>query len=984
MADLVHRMAWRVFCTVLTMSLAAFGMAAITMTGTTSRPNNSTFVPGEPITLTFTVLGLTPQDTGVRLLLNTVDVLAKPVDTQELPVTLDGTGRCNLTVAVPPRLLGFYKVFAKLSNGVEVDPQGSRRKGFITYCVVPDPSQRTLYPMKESFFGLQGGYSVNQAVLPYLGVRWMLNGINWSNEEKSRPGELAEKWTAAHGKGDVYPSPNTVITSASYGGKPWKVYTICCLNGMPEWACLPDSFMRGNAPLTPEGEKAWRDYCLTVGKMMSSDHPDDDEHIYQITWEPEYPWNYKGTTAQLVRIYEISFAALHEADRKAVVIGPTRGWWDDESARLFKLGLGKYMDGFSCHPYNQFPPEAFGLISKIRSTKDMMRQISGRALPIYGTEQGFSTGDDPDKELMQAQGVVRMHLIMLGEGARLNYGFYVCDYPGEPGYGYYYALADKSAWGSKEIAPKQVAPAFAALTFLLEGTTRATPIEWLGDTAWGYTYERPGRLLLGLWDFSTTPRPIVLPVGVAQVDVYDWMGNKQTVATPGGVLKTTLSECPIYISGVSPKLWGHDAKKPLQLSKTHMTVCPSTKVEVQGTVEATLGTPLRGAVVIEPDERLGVKSTTIPVNLAAGQATPFRYVFEIPGKISLGAYTLKVTLHDAQGPMAAAGLMLTIVPPVTIDRVSPTLATVGRHAVEVICTEPQGQPVTGAVQVSLQGVPDSKVLQDFRIPAKGSQKLQITFEDLDVSPVRKYPAVVTVKTAGGFSFTQTFPVNFTQAQRLAPTIDGDLAEWAGVPAYALSGREWVVRSPQYYSGPNDLSATVRYAWDEKALYVACEVKDDTFLQPYTGFLIWKGDGLQLAFDLDPQKVEETSGNLLLDAGSKHRTSEINVALTKDGPFAIRGGSFDTVKFPLDPLPATKFPLAIVQRDGKVSYEMAIPWTTLGAIAAPKSGDAIGVALTVNDLDEKKQLDPSAIGIFGGIADGKDWRKFGTMLLNGAK
>jgi len=48
----------------------------------------------------------------------------------------------------------------------------------------------------------------------------------------------------------------------------------------------------------------------------------------------------------------------------------------------------------------------------------------------------------------------------------------------------------------------------------------------------------------------------------------------------------------------------------------------------------------------------------------------------------------------------------------------------------------------------------------------------------------------------------------------------------------------------------------------------------------------------------------------------------------------------------------------------------------------KPHDRIGIALTVNDMDDPKQLDPTALGLFGGIAWSKDPDRFGVLTLGG--
>lgn len=70
----------------------------------------------------------------------------------------------------------------------------------------------------------------------------------------------------------------------------------------------------------------------------------------------------------------------------------------------------------------------------------------------------------------------------------------------------------------------------------------------------------------------------------------------------------------------------------------------------------------------------------------------------------------------------------------------------------------------------------------------------------------------------------------------------------------------------------------------------------------------------------------------------------------------------------------------LQREGKLIYEASIPWTKLGTPKPPKPGERIGIALTVSDMDNPQQRDPSEVGLFAGIVPPKDPDKFGLLIL----
>ncbi len=950
---------------VLALVVPTFAFAAPSLNADTSRPEMSTYPLGEPVTLTFTVAGLTAPD---KLALDIRDEHDAQVLKTELPITPAADGSATLTFSAPSQRLGFYRVFARLSTGETVPKLNTRPEGFITYCVVPDPDQRPEYPSTETRFGMQGGFSDKVNVLPYLGVRWVLGDYNWRNLEPDRAGQFAEALAAAKAKGET-PKPDWLWAKYPRSGKPWRVYQVPTLMFAPKWAVVADTSTYCTGTLTPDGEKAWRTYCLEAARDNVATYPDLPERIYQVTWEPVYPWGFKGTDEDLIRIYQIAYPAIHEGDPKAVVIGPTGGGGTKADVEwnltLFRKGLGKYVDAFAAHPYHPIPPERLGMIDNLRALKDGLRQYAGRDLPLFGTEEGSATGQDPAKELDQARGLIREHLIVIGEGFRVNCAFYSTDYPTEPGYGYYYNLNPKIDWGSDKVGPKPIAPAFAAMTFLLEGHTSAGPIEWLGDTAVGYAFERGDDVVLALWDWGDAPRTVTVPVGVAKVQAYDWMGNAVTRDAPGGNLQVTLGPEPIYLRGVSPVVWGSHGRKPLRLAATRLSACPGTTAVISATVDA----PFRGTFTLRADDRLGLAPMTKALSLPAGKPAAVQFSLSLPPDVDLGSYPVRLTLADAKGAVASGGLMLSVISPIAIDAVDPTLPG-GKWAVRLSLRDVLGSGLKGTASVRLRGVPESAASAAFVLPAKGRTTVDLRFGDLAVVPSRSYDAIVTLSAPSGYRLIHIASVNFTAA---SPDLQS-------APPVSITGRDAVVRSPDLYHGPADLSATARFAWDARALYVAFDVTDNVFLQDKTGFDTWWQDCVQLAIDLDPRLGASTSGNLLADAGMRHRHTEIDLALTKNGPEAYRTITFDPAKLPAALLTADQCKLTVVREGTRILYQAAIPWTTLGATRAPAAGSAIGLAATVNDSDDPAQHDPKAIGLFGGIYPTKETSKFGLLVL----
>ena len=535
----------------------------VRLSASTPDSSISTFALGQRVTLEFSVEGHAQSDEPLALKLHFVDETGRTVKRQELAIHPDKGLRWKAQLTAPSQRMGFWRVYVSLSNGQTLPREGLRQRGgYLTYAVVPDPARRTLYSERETFFGMNGLFSRQANVMPYLGLRWMYEpstiavrqyGYAWGQLEPDYAGQFADDRAAARAEKRTYPLNLFVHNSAYFVDgvrKPWKVYSLPTLfYAPPKWAVLPGTARGAHGHLKPEAEGAWRNYCIQVAQAYREQYPDRVENIYQITWEPQDA----SGDERLIRTYQIAYRALHEADPRAVVIGPacsttmlSRAW----DARLLEKGLGNYLDGYSVHHYlSRIPndpgdlgstPEQNGMIEGLRSIASLVRKQTGRQLPLFATELGFNDDGDPGQELLQAQAHVRSSLILLGEGYRFHMPFstYL------PGYGFYDSLQGGSYFPTRA-APKAVVPAYAAMTFLLEGHKSTGPIAGLGSRAWGYTYRRGEGTVQALW--SETRRPVRLPVEQPHVEVFDWMGNGTQIATPLGVVEVRIGPNPIYV-----------------------------------------------------------------------------------------------------------------------------------------------------------------------------------------------------------------------------------------------------------------------------------------------------------------------------------------------------------------------------------------------------------------------------------------------------
>lgn len=970
------------------------GIIKPTFTGETSKPHFNVFIPDETVLLKFT--GAYLPDTPLKLNVKIVDEHFNLIENKTLEITLE-KGSFQTTINAPNTALGFYRVYATLSNGLSLPRIGSRPAGFLTYAIVPDPATRPYLRSSEARFGMQGGFCGKVNPLPYIGVHWVNSGPHWSYAEPNYSGEFAKKRKILRDQGRIGPPVDPKATrewewcKVVKNGKeePWPVYPFFSLYNPPKWAIVKGSKVGSTGILTEDGEKAWQAYCEEIARSKVEDFPNLEEHFYQITWEPNW---FNGAPEQFVTIYRIAADAIRAIDKKAVISGPAKAgigrYGMDQEEQWFKKGFGKYLDVYNVHPYTGIPAEKANYTGSIRALKDYINKNAGKSLPICGTEQGLLTDEDVDKELLQAQGLIRAHIISIGEGFRFNFGFYIHDYgtksPGaELGYGYFYNLREGGKFGTDSIGPKPIVPAMAAMTYLVDGTKSLGSIDWLGETVRGYAFERDGKITLALWDIGDKASSVSFNTGSESVDLYDFMGNRKEIKTPGGSVSLKLTQSPVYVRNVSPAVWGANAPKPLSIENTIVTAAPGAELTVSGTVREIYGRKLNGKLTVF-SEKLGGISLSQNISLSAGASVPFSFPVPIPKDTAVGFYPLKVTVTDNNRTNYAEGFVkLSVETPVIIRTIlpgplakySPDLLTL--DGIRLVMSETMDKTATGTVWAS--GASGITGRTGFTLRPAAETDVPVKITPLMIEPGKIYPLDIKLETNAGYSSACRSMFGCIAATWLKnpPEIDGNLSEWKTLPPIQLKYKS--------DGAQDDFNAQLRTAYNSKGIYLACDVTDDVFSQNFSGADIAKGDSLLVAVNLDPGKPLQHTSNAFADKMNNPKYMVIGFALTQRGVEAYRFDSSRPDSRPTGEVSTqaghyASVPTTIKRLGKSTIYEIFLPWGTLMAWPLPRPDDTIGIAVVVNDRDAAGEKHLKRLKLFDGIYPETDIGKLGNMIL----
>ncbi|NQU09582.1 hypothetical protein HQ590_02230, partial [bacterium] len=198
-----------------------------------------------------------------------------------------------------------------------------------------------------------------------------------------------------------------------------------------------------------------------------------------------------------------------------------------------------------------------------------------------------------------------------------------------------------------------------------------------------------------------------------------------------------------------------------------------------------------------------------------------------------------------------------------------------------------------------------------------------------------------------------------------PVIDGNIDEWAEVPAMVLDRADQGRR----VSGPDDLSGSLRLLWDREALYFCLQVRDNVHSAPNPR-AAWDNDCLQFA--LDPYMngpgasfnemersycLSDTMGGPVLSSYSVPAAGEVSHDI-------VAGVTVKTLMRP----------------DGVRVFEMAMPWAKLDP-AHPWVLGRLGFTFSLNDNDGEGFK--GALVWTEGLLWGKDASKFGVLVFEKA-
>jgi hypothetical protein len=728
-----------------------------------------------------------------------------------------------------------------------------------------------------------------------------------------------------------------------------------------------------------------RRYHGTVAEMGIWNEPSEQS----IFW-------HQGTAEDYFTLVKVAAAAIREANPDMKIVAETV--WArqlDFSARLYELGIGKYID----HPADHYMND------------DRIRMVN-RLLAKYGANQGLLCTeakcdrssplgqiDEPSRR-QAARDLFRNYLFYHANGIARTYNFELLS----------------RTWRlfgmiGPDHTPKYTFAAMKTLANRFAGTEiHRTYDVAAGIETYAYRYVSPVRIrenggdsILALVNREAEPQEMNLFVGRPNVTLIDLMDNARELDAPNGIVRVTVGADPVMLVGADLEAMdlasclqaeltaGGDADRQLEL-QLHLAAQPQLQ---RATVTAILDCP--------------VPLAAEPAELHPGQDTTIRMT--LPPELRDGHYrlNLKATLHTERGEIPVERSIAVIVAKIPVGEnvlppwsdqekawspwgdiqvEYPTAATVKATVKDtggLTCTAPiaviPGQPYHLAVKARGQGMFRVMIetlddqgstlakTHNFLAEAMGESWTSLAAE---WTPPRETGYVrlhwyqwqtdgwFEIEAASLVRLRPRTPVNrqlfvMPVPQRKNIVVDGQFDDWADAP--------WLEIKDRVGDITDGFRARCSAAWNDGTVYLAVEVTDSGH-HPRGGADLWNGDSVQVDFDPGNNNSAVPSAQFGFADGSIYRYSVIPTE--------------DIVEsYKLGPAPAGTS--AVVTRKDKVTrYEIAIAASAIWPNFDLRAGTSCGFSLLVNNSDETGRK--GWIQWSSGIGSFRDSTLFGRMIF----
>jgi hypothetical protein len=664
---------------------------------------------------------------------------------------------------------------------------------------------------------------------------------------------------------------------------------------------------------------------------------------------------------EFIKACRIVYDEIKKVDKSVIVLAPSSG----PEERYFKYGIQDCCDAYDFHIY-----ESYADVGRAIETYQKWFKKYGGAKPVWSTELGLNA-QGMTRHAVAVEMVKKFAVFFASGGA--NMSWFDLMYPDPAGTG---GDSNSSAFNVFDCRYCRYAPKLDAVS--LYNMINAICIKkFVAEKSYpggihAYLFrDRDGECLQVLWaDKGRTDVGVPL-AGVDDVLAIRIDGRRTELKAGGKSVTLSMSEDPVVLLYKSPSGGLAEALGPPAAAITSL---PSAII--------------KGAAVPMVVFLNGVAADRIAL-----VAPPFWTVKETP--------TSKAVRYDIASPLTSEVREGDLLVSIKNDagqicgQLSALVPVAGRLTVKVLPEPAQGDKPAGVKLVvknngidrqeftwQLALVNETPIVNGVyekatstsaffgsaadgtaTVDAEAESTVVVPLSGIDPLTVYRVKAIVTDASGRAVESERNLGGFVGVPKAKAPLkLDGSLDE----AAWKDCSVELINQQRQYrvivpgdpavvkWNGTDDLSAKVRYLWDDKYLYVGVEVTEHVFNNPQPDDMLWSQDGLQ--FIVDPARAEkEKPGKYDYSMGLSHTSGTGKAWCHLSGSTATSTGEVKDI------IVACK---RATDGTGGMTYEIAIPWSRVAPFK-PNVGGNIGLTVALNE-DNGKGGRHSIMGWFGDV------------------
>lgn len=675
-----------------------------------------------------------------------------------------------------------------------------------------------------------------------------------------------------------------------------------------------------------------------------------------------------------VEAYRIVYDEIKKIDPNIYVVGSSFGTTEE----YFRYGAGEWLDAYDFHTYES--PEH--LRDLIRTTYPELFHKYGHAKPIWSTEVGLNS---QGMSRLSVAGALFRKFAWFFAGGGANVSWFGLLYPDEEG------KRDDSGPSAHNIffcRYNKYAPKLDALAYYNAvngiGIKRYKEEKQYEHDLNAFLFRDSGNSSMQLWFKEKGRADLFIPMPeVKSVEVVRIDGSRRILQAKGKGITLSVDSDPVML------LYQGTAKLPQTPGQPAISLAALPDSFVRGGL-AKLLVRLDSASLDQVSLKAG--STEWPVQKTAGKDSEgnriAEFSFTIPEESAANEADLTVSLEDQSGqlyvrPKVSGAVTGTLLPAPASVNSSIGLRFVLQNnspkkqqmdwSMELIGQQTLSAGAMGPIeppQAYFAEVPSGSIA----VEAGSSAEVVVPLADANLYAV--YRVAGRLRDSSGRVTVYERPVGgFYGVPRALnhPVMDGKLDDvaWQSVAPRTLDRPEQFYaytrkdKPPQTWSGPEDLSGTFRFLWDEEYLYVGMEVTDDNAGILQENDQIWYQDGLQ--FLIDPARTSaQKPGKYDYAIGKGKKGIQAWSYLSADG-----GAPTGEVKDMKIAIENSRPP-----GSGHRTYEVAIPWSRLAPFK-PEAGANLGLTFLLNEDDGNNR---DAYMLWFANASTKDVDTVGDLIL----